>query len=101
MTQAILNGVVIADAPQDELIKIEGNWYFPPSSVNSEFLVNSATPYTCPWKGECQYFSVKDGDTLLQDRAWSYPNPYETAFARTEGKNFGNYVAFWKEVKVG
>jgi uncharacterized protein (DUF427 family) len=101
MTQAILNGVVIADAPQDELVKIEGNWYFPPSSVHSEFLVDSATPYTCPWKGECQYFSVKDGDAMLQDRAWSYPHPYETAFARTGGKNFSNYVAFWKEVKVG
>ena len=46
MTQALLNGVVIADAPQDDLIKIEGNWYFPPSSVNREFLVDSKTPYT-------------------------------------------------------
>lgn len=103
MTQAILNGVVIADAPQDDLIKIEGNWYFPPSSVNREYLVDSATPYTCPWKGACQYFGVKDGDTLLQDRAWSYPHPHphETAFARTGGKDFSNYVAFWKEVQVG
>ena len=100
MTQALINGVVIADAPQVDLIKIEGNWYFPPSSVKSEFLVNSATPYTCPWKGKCQYFGVKDGDTLLQDRAGSYPNPYETAFARTNGKDFSNYVAFWKEVQV-
>ena len=99
MTQALLNGVVIADAPQDDLIKIEGNWYFPPSSVKSEFLVNSATPYTCPWKGECQYFSLKDGDTLLQDRAFSYPNPYPTAFERV-GKDFSGYVAFWKDVQV-
>ena len=101
MTKAILNGVVIAEASQDDLIKIEGNWYFPPSSVNSEYLVQSSTPYTCPWKGECQYFNVKDGDNLLQDRAWSYPKPYETAFARTDNKNFSNYVAFWKEVQVG
>ena len=100
MTKALLNGVVIADAPQDDLIKIEGNWYFPPSSVKSEFLVNSATPYTCPWKGECQYFGVKVGDSLLQDRAWSYPHPYETAFASTTGKDFINYVAFWIEVQV-
>jgi uncharacterized protein (DUF427 family) len=101
MTQAILNGVVIADAPQEDLIKIEGNWYFPPSSVSDEYLVASATPYNCPWKGDCQYFSVKTGDTLLQDRAWTYPTPYESAFARTEGKDFSNYVAFWKEVSVG
>ncbi|PJJ65676.1 DUF427 domain-containing protein [Compostimonas suwonensis] len=97
--KAVLNGTVIAEAPQDELIKIEGNWYFPPSSVNSELLVESPTPYTCPWKGECQYFTVRDGDTLLQDRAWSYPTPYPTAFERV-GKDFSNYVAFWKEVQV-
>ena len=98
--KAVLNGTVIAEAAQDELIKIEGNWYFPPSSVNSEHLVASATPYNCPWKGDCQYFSVKDGDTLLQDRAWSYPTPFESAFDRTGGKDFSNYVAFWKEVSV-
>ncbi|HQI65683.1 MAG TPA: DUF427 domain-containing protein, partial [Rhodoglobus sp.] len=55
--KALLGDTVIAEAPQEDLIKIEGNWYFPPSSVNSELLVESATPYTCPWKGECQYFS--------------------------------------------
>ena len=99
MTQAILNGTVVAEAPQDDLIKIEGNWYFPPESVNMEHLVDSATPYTCSWKGECQYFSVKDGDALLQDRAWSYPTPYATSFDRV-GKDFSNYVAFWKEVQV-
>ncbi len=97
--KALLGDTVIAEAPQEDLIKIEGNWYFPPSSVNSELLVESATPYACPWKGECQYFSVKDGDTVLQDRAWSYPTPYPTAFDRV-GKDFSNYVAFWKEVKV-
>jgi len=98
--KALLGDTVIAEAPKEDLISIEGNWYFPPSSVNSELLQESATPYTCPWKGECQYFSVKDGDQLLQDRAWSYPHPYETAFARTEGKDFSDYVAFWKEVQV-
>jgi uncharacterized protein (DUF427 family) len=100
--KALLGDTVIAEASKDDLISIEGNWYFPPSSVNSEYLVESATPYTCPWKGECQYFSVKDpsaGDSLLQDRAWSYPTPYPTGIERV-GKDFSNYVAFWKEVKV-
>ena len=81
------------------MLHIEGNIYFPPSSVNKQYLVESPTPYTCPWKGECQYFSVKVGDDLLQDRAWSYPHPYPTAFDRV-GKDFSDYVAFWKEVRV-
>ncbi|WP_382303745.1 DUF427 domain-containing protein [Herbiconiux sp. UC225_62] len=97
--KAVLGGTVIAEAPKEDLIAIEGNWYFPPSSVNAELLEKSPTPYTCPWKGECQYFNVKDGDASLQDRAWSYPHPYPTAFDRV-GKDFSNYVAFWKEVQV-
>ena len=97
--KAVLNGVILAEAPHDELISIEGNWYFPPSSVKSEYLVESATPYTCPWKGECQYFSLKDGDTLLQDRAWSYPTPYPASFDRV-GQDYSGYVAFWKEISV-
>jgi uncharacterized protein (DUF427 family) len=106
MPTATLNGTVLAEADEADVLHIEGNVYFPPSSVKSEFLVESPTPYTCPWKGECQYFSVKDPSTgsgqaaqLLQDRAWSYPHPYPTAFDRV-GKDFSDYVAFWKEVQV-
>jgi uncharacterized protein (DUF427 family) len=97
--KAVIGDTVLAEAPTEDLIQIEGNWYFPPQSVVPGVLTKSATPYTCPWKGECQYFSVSDGTTLLQDRAWSYPNPYPTAFDRV-GKDFSNYVAFWKEVRV-
>jgi len=84
--KALLGDTVIAEAPQEDLIKIEGNWYFPPSSVNSELLVESATPYTCPWKVECQYFSVKDGDTCSRTARGATPprtRPRSTASART------------------
>jgi len=97
--KAVVGDTVIAEAPEEDLIKIEGNWYFPPASVNSALLTESPTPYTCPWKGECQYFTVNVDGQQLQDRAWSYPNPYPTAFDRV-GKDFSNYVAFWKEVEV-
>ena len=97
--KAVLGDTVIAEAPTEDLIKIEGNWYFPPSSVTAGFLSPSPTPYTCPWKGECQYFTVEANGETLQDRAWSYPSPYPTAFERV-GKNFSNYVAFWKEVQI-
>ena len=97
--KAHVNGTVIAEAPEEQLVKIEGNWYFPPSSVKSEFLEKSPTPYTCPWKGECQYFTVAVDGQKLQDRAWSYPTPYPASFDRV-GTDYSNYVAFWKEVQV-
>ncbi|MBB5632959.1 uncharacterized protein (DUF427 family) [Cryobacterium mesophilum] len=97
--KAVLNGTVIAEASKDDLVSIEGNWYFPPSSVKPGHLTESPTPYTCPWKGVCQYFTVSDGTVSLQDRAWSYPNPMPSSFERV-GQDYSNYVAFWKEVQV-
>lgn len=97
--KAMLGNTVLAEAPRAELIAIEGNWYFPPQSVRSELLTQSRTPYACPWKGDCQYFSISADGAVLQDRAWSYPAPYASASARV-GQEFANYVAFWKEVRV-
>lgn len=97
--RALLGTTVLAEAPESELIKIEGNWYFPPSSLNTDLFVETDTQYTCPWKGEAQYYGIKNGDEVLADQAWSYPNPYPTAFDRV-GKDFAGYVAFWKQVEV-
>ena len=99
MPTATLNGAVIAEAPEADVLHIEGNVYFPPASVRRELLEESPTPYVCPWKGVCQYYSVRDGDSLLRDRAWAYPNPFSTAVRRV-GADFGGYVAFWKGVTV-
>jgi len=37
--KATIDGTVIAEAPKEDLISIEGNWYFPPSSVKDGYLV--------------------------------------------------------------
>ncbi len=97
--RAIWRDQVIAEAPKEDLIFIESNWYFPPESVNKTFLQESPTPYHCPWKGDCQYFNVGQGDDFSQDNAWSYPNPLPGALDIVK-KDFSNYVAFWRDVKV-
>lgn len=97
--KAIWNGKVIAEAPKEELIFIESNWYFPPASVKTNMLRKSNTPYTCPWKGVCQYFDVGEGETWSHDSAWSYPEPKPSAIT-TVKKDFSNYVAFWRDVQV-
>lgn len=97
--KALWNDHVIAEAPREELIFIESNWYFPPARVNKGFLRKSDTPYTCPWKGECQYFDVGQGDEWAEDSAWSYPSPKPSAL-RVVKKDFSNHVAFWRDVKV-
>ncbi len=97
--KAIWNGQVIAEAPKEVLIFIEQNWYFPPDSVRMEFLRKSDTPYTCPWKGKCQYFDVGADGQWSKDSAWTYPEPKSTAIERVK-KDFSNYVAFWQDVTV-
>ncbi|AGZ40988.1 DUF427 domain-containing protein [Actinoplanes friuliensis] len=99
--QATIDGTVVADAPESELVTIEGNFYFPPSSLKSELFSNSDTPYTCPWKGVAQYHDVSVGDAVHHDAAWSYPDPYPASFDRV-GQDYSGYVAFDKsQVSVG
>ena len=97
--KAIWNGMTIAEAPKEDLIYIERNWYFPPHSVKKQYLRASDTPYTCPWKGKCQYYDVGEGDTWAKDDAFSYPNPNPSAIERVK-KDFSGYIAFWRDVQV-
>lgn len=94
--RAIIDGTVVADAPESDLIPIEGNYYFPPSSIRAGLLSDSPTPYTCPWKGVCQYHDVSVDGSTHHDAAWSYPEPYPASFDRV-GKDYSGYVAFDKQ----
>jgi uncharacterized protein (DUF427 family) len=97
--KAIWNGNVVADAPREDIIYIEGNWYFPPESVNQDYLRKSPTPYTCPWKGVCQYFDVGKDDKWGKDNAFCYPDPLKSSFDIVK-KDYSGYVAFWQDVTV-
>lgn len=93
--KATIEGVVVAEAPDADLITIEGNYYFPPSSLKSESFSDSATPYNCPWKGDAQYHDVSAAGSSHHDAAWSYPEPYPASFDKV-GSDYSGYVAFDK-----
>ena len=95
--RAVVGDLVVAEAPEEDLVRIEGNWYFPPSSITEGLLVESPTPYTCPWKGAAQYWSLKTDDQQIVDAGWSYPDLYDGAVERV-GRDFAGYVAFGKDV---
>lgn len=97
--KAIWNNQVIAEAPQEELIRIEGNWYFPPSSVKREYYKDSDTHTTCFWKGEASYYNVEVNGETNEDAAWYYPKPMDGSVERVK-KDFTDYVAFWHGVEV-
>jgi len=87
-------------AESDTTIVIEGNHYFPPSATNKEFFEASSYHTTCPWKGEASYYHVVVDGKKNENAAWYYPTPKATAVERV-GKDFSNYVAFWKGVISG
>ena len=97
--KAVWNNEVIAEAPQDELIRIEGNWYFPPESINKVYFSSSDYHTTCFWKGEASYYDVTASGKTNDGAAWYYPEPMAGAIERV-GKDFSNYVAFWRGVEV-
>ena len=90
--KAIWNNEVIAES--DDTLVVEGNHYFPPSSIKKEFFKETETHTTCPWKGEASYYSLEVNGEENKDAAWYYPETSELA------KNIKGYVAFWKGVKV-
>ncbi len=97
--RAAWNGQVIAEADQADLIRIEGNWYFPPKSIRAEFFEESETHTICPWKGEASYYTVNVDEDINEDAAWYYEHPKEGSVERV-GKDFANYVAFWHGIEI-
>ncbi len=97
--RATVADTVVAEAPESELVRIEGNWYFPPSAIRPGVLSESATPYTCPWKGAAQYWDVVTPAGTTRDGAWSYPDLKPSAVERV-GTDFAGYVAFSRGVTV-
>lgn len=90
--KAIYNGEIIAES--NDTVVIEGNHYFPPSSLKKEFFKQSSKHSTCPWKGLASYYNIEVNGKINNDAAWFYPNPSERA------KGIAGYIAFWKGVEI-
>jgi len=97
--QAIWKNQVLADASKEDLIRIEGNWYFPQSALNKEFFSDSDHHTTCMWKGEASYYDVTVEGEVNEFGAWYYPEPKEGSVERVK-QDFANYVAFWNGIEV-
>lgn len=90
--KAIWNNQVLAES--DDTVVVEGNHYFPESSLNRDFFKPSATHTVCPWKGTASYYSIAVDGQENKDAAWYYPTPSE------EASHIKGRVAFWRGVKV-
>ena len=92
MKRAEWKGTVLAES--DDIVVVEGNAYFPASSLKREHFRDSPQHSVCPWKGTASYYDVVVGDEVNAGAAWYYPQPKDAA------KQITGRVAFWKGVSV-
>jgi uncharacterized protein (DUF427 family) len=92
MVRAIWNEQVIAESDRTEIV--EGNHYFPDTTLRREFFRPSATSTVCPWKGTAHYYTLSVAGKENADAAWYYPEPKPAA------ANIAGMVAFWKGVQI-
>jgi len=90
--KAVWKDTIIAES--DDTVVVEGNHYFPRSSLEDKFIKPSDYSTHCFWKGDASYYDlVIDGD-INKDAVWYYEKPLDGAQAVKDR------VAFWKGVKV-
>ena len=90
--KAIWKDTLIAESP--DTVVVDGNHYFPESSLKREFVTFSNHKTMCPWKGQASYYSLMVNGELNTDAAWYYADP------KPEAANIKGRVAFWKGVNV-
>ena len=92
MARAMFKGAVVAES--DAVETVEGNIYFPPDALVSDFFTPTEKTTICGWKGTANYFSLSVGGETADNAAWTYRDPKPAA------SNIKNFVAFYSVVTV-
>lgn len=92
MVRAIWKNMVLAESIH--VIEFDNAIYFPPESVNQQYLKQSPLTTLCYWKGKAQYYNIDVNGQINHGAAWYYPHPWWLA------RHIKNYIAFWKDVTI-
>lgn len=80
--RAVLAGQTIVDSRRAKLLHEHGHLpvlYFPEDEVRTDLLEPTDHSTHCPFKGQAAYRSVRVGDRVAENAAWTYPEPIEGA----------------------
>ncbi len=89
-----VDGVTVADSTNARLLFETGlpvRYYLPKTDVRLDLLTPTETVTHCPYKGAASYWSVRAGDRVHDDFAWSYPTPLP------ESERIAGLVCFYNE----
>jgi uncharacterized protein (DUF427 family) len=90
--RVVFAGVTIADSIRVMLLHEFGRlpvFYFPLEDVRMDLLEATKHSTHSPLKGDASYWTVRSGDRVAENAAWSYPNPLP------EGPQIKGYIAFY------
>ena len=63
--------------------------YVPREDADLSLLTRTAHSTHCPYKGDASYFTIKAGDTTLENAVWSYETPFPAM------QEITGYLAFY------
>jgi uncharacterized protein (DUF427 family) len=89
-----LDGVTIAETGKPTLLFETGlatRYYLPKTHVRLDLLVASESVSHCPYKGAAEYWSIREGEQIHSDLAWSYPTPLP------ESQKIAGLISFYTE----
>jgi uncharacterized protein (DUF427 family) len=90
-----VGGVRVADSRRPVLLDETGlitRYYVPLADVQRDLLEPSETFTECPYKGRCDYWSVRSPDgALYADAAWCYAQPLPDV------GSIAGHLCFWQE----
>lgn len=92
--QVMFGGEVIADTQRPHLLFetwLPTRYYIPQEDIRMEYLYETEHVSMCPYKGTARYWTLRVGDQMLENGAWSYPNPI------LENPKIKDLVAFYNE----
>ncbi|KAF9046752.1 hypothetical protein BJ165DRAFT_1345282 [Panaeolus papilionaceus] len=68
MIRVTLDGHLLAESNETRVV--EGNHYFPATSVRMSLLGHSDTSSVCSWKGTAAYYDAVVDGNRIKDIAW-------------------------------
>jgi uncharacterized protein (DUF427 family) len=89
-----VDGVTVAETSKPTLLfetNLPTRYYLPKTHVRMDLLTPTDSASHCPYKGRAEYWSLRLGDVVHDDIAWSYRTPLP------ESQKIAGLVAFYAE----
>jgi uncharacterized protein (DUF427 family) len=89
-----VDGVAVAETSKPTLLfetNLPVRYYLPKTHVRMDLLTPTETETHCPYKGRAEYWSVRAGDDVHPDLAWSYRTPLP------ESQKIAGLISFYNE----